>query len=285
MKAAVCYFAYNRPEKCAISLEALTECKGIEDTPIVVIQDNYSSELDKEGVEAVKAYIDLFMKRNSSLNIEYCLWKEKAGPYISLTKGFEYTLNRYGRALRVEDDIVVRADYLEYMNEALDFYEDNKNIFCINSFNPVYLYEKEIFLTRHGRSWGMGTWKDRFSHIKRGNIPQIVSHMDGDYLMDVYGDNPKAAYGALLGGNSLLFSEDGEIALHLATTGQYCVCSNTSYCVNIGFDGSGASGLEVDTVNNNYYRRKSKNIYGYDILPECEEKKMIDSIIRYLKKE
>ena len=256
MNAAICYFAYRRPEKLAITLEALLNCEGIERTPIVIVED-VSAKLEKDPEQlAVNAYIKKFIARNPGLNIEHIRWKNHAGPLISLTRGFMYALNKYGAALRVEDDIEVRPDYLRYMNSALEFYRDDPHIFGICPFtwerNLAFEFEHDIVLMRDCSMWGLGTWRDRYEKVFSfiwntdedvlneksiqyskvvlcsSKVPEHVRRNDYHILEHCMGTYP-----------SFDFVEDTLTSAYVWDKHYYCVFSRTNYVKYHGFDNSG----------------------------------------------
>jgi hypothetical protein len=51
------------------------------------------------------------------------------------------------------------------MNEALEFYKEDKRIWSISGYNPninIGNYTKDIYLNYRASSWGWATWKDRW---------------------------------------------------------------------------------------------------------------------------
>ena len=70
----------------------------------------------------------------------------------------------------LEDDLIVEDNFLEFMNEALDFYNKNNTIWSIAGYTPnlkcLESYEKDIFLSTRASSWGWATWKNRWDKIE-----------------------------------------------------------------------------------------------------------------------
>lgn len=286
MNAAVCCFAYNRPDKLKFTLEALTRCTGIEQTPICFIQDNVKPYHTDEGVNAVRRCIEKFIKENPKLNIEYIQWRQNAGPYISLTKGLAYALNKYGCAVRLEDDIEVRADYLTYMNEALEYYKDNPEIFAVCSYNPEFICESsEVFLSKRLSIWGFGTWKERF--VKVMNRMEYMSQIFENYdCEDAYMIQPH--YGGETNNQFMgLYRnepEDVRMRLCLPAENMLCVYANTSYCRNIGFDGSGTTQVILKPIENKNFNREASALNFSEAyrLSEEEEWKHVISWMKML---
>ena len=66
----------------------------------------------------------------------------------------------------LEDDIITSKYFLKFMNEALDFYKDEQNIYSISGYNfPIKIpqsYKHKVFVSPRTSSWGWATWKDRW---------------------------------------------------------------------------------------------------------------------------
>ena len=58
----------------------------------------------------------------------------------------------------LEDDLVVSNDFIEYMNNALKYYKDKKNIWSISGYTfpmkALDKYKNDVYIARSGCSWG-----------------------------------------------------------------------------------------------------------------------------------
>jgi hypothetical protein len=84
----------------------------------------------------------------------------------SVIAGVAQLCNDYGCAIAVEDDIATAADFLTFMNRALQQYKDELAVFSISGFNfgvrPPKSHPFDAFFSFRSSSWGWGTWKDRW---------------------------------------------------------------------------------------------------------------------------
>lgn len=69
----------------------------------------------------------------------------------------------------LEDDLIVSPNFIEFMIQALNFYEKDKNIFSISGYSPnlnsLKNYSKDVYFTPRASSWGLGIWRDRWLQI------------------------------------------------------------------------------------------------------------------------
>jgi len=83
--------------------------------------------------------------------------------------GIKFLLEKYGKIIFLEEDIVTSPKFLTFMNDALDFYKDDNRIFSISGYSPPIKipknYTKDIYLSYRFSAWGFGLWKNRYDMI------------------------------------------------------------------------------------------------------------------------
>ena len=102
-----------------------------------------------------------------SVHIEYSEVNKGLDP--SIIAGVSSVIDKYGRAIVLEDDIVTTPNFLDYMNQALKTYESNKKVMSVSGFGLEVLkpkdYIADVYLFGRSTSWGWGTWKDRWDSV------------------------------------------------------------------------------------------------------------------------
>lgn len=63
----------------------------------------------------------------------------------SVITGVDEIINQYGKVIVTEDDAVCSPAYLAFMNEALDYYEDNAHIWSIGGYTVPIKIPKGYF--------------------------------------------------------------------------------------------------------------------------------------------
>lgn len=73
------------------------------------------------------------------------------------------SINKHGKIIVVEDDIVTSVSFLTYMNAMLEKYKNYKQIYSIGGYNlPKKLmkipksYNYDVYLNPRGNAWGLG---------------------------------------------------------------------------------------------------------------------------------
>ena len=79
--------------------------------------------------------------------------------------GADKVLNKYEKMIFLEDDNVVSETFLKYMNDALEYFKDNRDILAISGYNvPAKFpnnYNYAYYKSSYFNTWGYGTWLDR----------------------------------------------------------------------------------------------------------------------------
>jgi len=159
--------------------------------------------------------------------------------------GMRMLLEQYGRIIFLEEDILTAPEFLQFMNQALEKYESNKNIFSITGYCPPIRipenYAHDLFILRRFNAWGFGIWKDRFDSVvpvtpaeyknfaaMKDRVRSFVEG-GGEDMMDLLRAN---AYGEIDA-----FDVMAMYAQFLRD--QYTVYPTRSLTANIGMDGTG----------------------------------------------
>lgn len=161
--APIILFVYNRPEHTKKTIDALRLNVLASDSSLFIFSDGNKNETDKKNVDEVRGYIS---KISGFKEIKTILRDRNLGLANSVISGVTEVIEKYGKAIVLEDDIVTSAYFLKFMNEALDFYENDKKIFSISGYNfPIKIpesYKPLIYISSRPSSWGWATWRDRW---------------------------------------------------------------------------------------------------------------------------
>ncbi len=163
MKAPILVFTYNRPEHTKNLLSSLSRCKGAETHDLYIFSDGPRNEAAKDMVDAVRAYISKFEKKNVFKSVTVLEEEKNKGLANSIIGGVSKLISQYGTCIVLEDDLYVSDDFIAYMQAGLDYYEKDKNVGAISGFSfPLKCKKDErggVYKSRTGNSWGWATWK------------------------------------------------------------------------------------------------------------------------------
>jgi len=173
MKAApIVLFVYNRFTHTCRTVEALRKNDLAAESDLFIFSDAWKTPETEQSVRDVREYIRKIAGFKSVRVVER---DRNWGLANSIIDGVTVVLNQYGRIIVLEDDLVTSPYFLEYMNAALDHYENDPKAFSIGAYNfPVKTmpipshYPWDTYASFRCCSWGWATWGDRWKRIDWG---------------------------------------------------------------------------------------------------------------------
>lgn len=235
----VVLFVFARPDHTKKTVDALLANPEACNTDLIVYADAARSENDVAAVEAVR---ELFSDLRGFKSVTIHLREKNYGLARNIMEGVTQVTAMYGRAIVLEDDIVTSPAFLNYMNAALDKYENIKEVWHISGWNyPIKSNENlpETFFWRTMNCWGWATWADRWQHFKK-NPGELVNswssddvkrfNLDGthDFWAQVVANHERKLNTWAIFWYATIFAHKG-----------LCLNPTRSFVANIGNDGSG----------------------------------------------
>lgn len=176
--APVVLFVYNRPEHTEKTLISLMYNKLSEESVLYIYHDGvkaHANEIDLKRFDEVKKVI---RKKRWCKSVSIIESEVNKGLADSITSGVTEIVNKHGKVIVLEDDIVTSPGFLKYVNDALFFHKDNKEVMGISGFMfPISKNNlPETFLYPANSCWGWGTWKDRWANYN-DDAEQLYSEL------------------------------------------------------------------------------------------------------------
>ena len=267
--APVIVFNYNRPEHSMRTWEALSRNQFASETELYLYCDgpkDGASEEMKCAIaslhEQAEKYSAEAKKEGKFKDIHVVCAERNKGLANSIIGGVTEVVNRHGKVIVLEDDLVSSPYLLKYMNEALEKYEKRKTVFTICANRPPMNkmripkdYEYDVFVSQRVMSTGWATWKDRWKQVDWSMM-----------YLDELKRHPYQVDAINRCGRDLMWmlelQRDGKIDSWAV---QYCYAHFANHAVailpcvpyvdNIGFDGSGThSGSDESDYRNDVMR-------------------------------
>ena len=170
--APILLFVYNRPAHVKRTVEALQANYLAAESDLFVYSDAARDDTAHAAVEEVRTYVR-GIRGFRSVNVTER--KENWGLARNIIDGVTTQVNRFGRVIVLEDDLITAPYFLTFMNDALETYKDEPLVghvhACEFTQNPSL---PETFLIRWTGSWGWATWARAWKHF----------NPDGQALLD-----------------------------------------------------------------------------------------------------
>lgn len=124
--------------------------------------------------------------------------EENHGLSASIIHGVTTTVEEFGRAIILEDDLVVSRHFLDYMNEALRMYEHDEAVASIHGYSfPCTKELPETFFLRGADCWGWATWKRGWDSFCN-NAEELLSELNRRKLRREFDFNGAYGYTKML---------------------------------------------------------------------------------------
>lgn len=241
--APVIVFVYNRVDKAKKTLESLDNNFLAKESDLYIFSDGPKNENDIDKVQNVRKYIKQFSCSSYFKKIEIIESQENKGLAKSIIGGVSEIISKYNKVIVIEDDLICSDNLLNFMNDSLDFYQENKDIWSISGYtyplNSLKNYASSVYLTYRGSSWGWATWKDRWDTVNwnMDYFPKLL-------LNPIKMSNLKKAGSDLY--QMLYYQYKGNIdswavrwVYNQTQQRKYTVYPTETFIYNIGLDGSG----------------------------------------------
>lgn len=166
MLAPIVVSVYDRLEHLRRCVESLQMNKLATESVLYVVSDAAYKEEHIKKINEVREFISSI---KGFKEVKPVFREKNLGAHLSLSLMLKEVLQNYDSFIFLEDDIVVSNDFLQYLNDGLVYYREQKNIFAICGFKaPFDLpsdYKEDVFFYPCNSPWGFATWKDRWKSV------------------------------------------------------------------------------------------------------------------------
>lgn len=238
--APILLFVYNRPEHVRRNIQVLLKNELAAESELFIYSDAAKDETSQATVKEVRAFIRSIQGFKKITITERA---ENWGLARSIIDGVTTQINRYGRVIVLEDDLVVAPHFLQFMNDALETYRDEERVghiqACDFTHDPSL---PDTFLIKWTGSWGWGTWDRAWKHFNADG-KALLTELESRKLTYTFDFNGKYGYTRML--RRQIEGKNNSWAIRwnasLFLKGILSLNVGKSLVQNEGFDGSGTN--------------------------------------------
>ena len=193
--APILLFVYNRPEHTRRCIESLLKNSLASESNLFIYADGDKDNTQQEAVNEVRNYIRTIQGFKQTTLIER---SENWGLARNIIDGVTTQVNRYGKVIVLEDDLVVAPYFLQFMNEALEVYKDEPKVGHIQACD--FTQDSSLpstFLIKWTGSWGWATW-DRAWKYFNPNGKELLQELEERNLTRIFDFNGKYGFTRML---------------------------------------------------------------------------------------
>jgi len=195
MLSPILLFVYNRPAHTRRCIESLLKNTLATESELFIYADGAKDTTQQEAINEVRNYIRSISGFRHITLIER---NENWGLARNIIDGVTTQVNRYGKVIVLEDDLIVAPYFLTFMNEALETYKDEPKVghiqACDFTKDPKL---PETFLIRWTGSWGWGTWDRSWKHFNPDG-KALLQELEAQKLTYTFDFNGKYGFTRML---------------------------------------------------------------------------------------
>jgi hypothetical protein len=243
--APVALFVHSRVDHTRRTLAALAKNNRARETPLYVFADAARNAREMPAVQAVRKLVSA---ASGFKSVEVIERERNLGLARNIVDGVTSVIQRHGKVIVLEDDLVTGCHFLEFLNDALDRYADESRVWHINAWTyPIDVGANgRPFFTSVMECWGWATWADRWAHFQknpdevlRSFTPDQVRRFNINGGYNYWEDVKRNAHGTMNTWAVFWYAT-------IFRRGGLCLSPPQSHVVNIGIDGSGANSGSAD---------------------------------------
>lgn len=257
MNAPILLFAYNRLAHTRRCVESLQKNALSAESELFIYADGAKDASIQKEVNLVRDYLRTLrgFKRITLIERE-----ENWGLARNIIDGVTTQVNRYGRVIVLEDDLVVAPYFLQFMNDALEAYKDEPKVghiqACDFTQDPAL---PDTFFIKWTGSWGWATWSRAWKHFNPDG-KALLHELESRRLTRTFDFNGKYGFTRMLRRQTQGKNNSWAIRWNASLFLKDILSLNVgrSLVQNEGFDGSGtncgggglyASNLHLDPLS------------------------------------
>lgn len=161
--APIVLFAYKRADHLQHTLAALQQNHLAADSELYIFVDGPKHPFDLPSVTQVRREVEQI---SGFRRVHRHIADRNQGLATSIIGGVSQVLEKHGRAVILEDDIVTSPNFLDFINQGLTDYEHHPEVFSVSGytlpFERPFGYQQDVYFFGRTCPWGWGIWADRW---------------------------------------------------------------------------------------------------------------------------
>ena len=256
--APIVLFVYNRPMHTQNTLNSLMQNYLASESTLYIYADGAKENANNEAKSKILEVRNIIRSKKWCKEVFIVEAEKNKGLALSIKTGVTEVIEKHGKVIVIEDDLVTSPAFLTYMNKALDYYIQRKSVFSISAYNlPSKMmsipedYPYDVYVSVRNGSWGWGTWSDRWVQIDwnvdayktmmKHSEMQMAFNRGGDDMFEMLSNQQSAKLNIW----SIQFTVAHFINHAIS------IVPIVSYVDNLGLDGSGENCTISNVLRNN----------------------------------
>lgn len=278
----IALFVYNRLKHTRQTIEALLKNDLAKESELIIFSDGPRTQEAFEKVEEVRKYIRSI---SGFKRIQIRDRKVNLGLAKSIIDGVTEIVNEYGRVIVLEDDLVTSPYFLNYMNDGLNFYENEQKVISILGYvYPVKNSLPETFFIKGAFCWGWATWKRGWDLFEK-NGEVLLKKLVDQKLTNIFDCHGTYPYTEMLKAQIKGENDSWGIRWNASAflNNKLTLFPGVSLVSNIGNEGSGRHGV-VDHDRDVDLAERPVHVKEIEVIEHDGARKRFEDFFRTMKR-
>ena len=164
--APIVIFSYDRPDHLRRTLDALAKNDLASRSELYIYCDGAKESASAEQIERIRDNRSVAHGADGFKSVTIIEREKNVGLKANIVGAVTEIVNKYGRVITLEDDIVTSAGFLRYMNDALELYKDDEQVMHISGYMWPHRYRlpETFFYPVPYPGGGWATWARAWQH-------------------------------------------------------------------------------------------------------------------------
>lgn len=241
--APIVLFVYNRADTAKKVLFALDKNPEASCSQLYIYSDGAKNEEGKKAVNEVRSMIKEYSKKSRFRSVNIIEQPENRGLVASIISGVSEVIDKFGEVIVIEDDCVPSECFLNFMNRALKYYENDLTVGSISGWTPNLRfpdeYTADVLKILRSCSYCWGTWKRCWDIVDWDMKEYDSIRNDRKMIRNVCRTGSDRFYRYIRKKKYNIQSWSVLFGVSLVNKGLYTIYPRYSFSENIGHDGRG----------------------------------------------
>jgi hypothetical protein len=196
--APIVLFVYNRPEHTRRCLKSLMKNEQAASSTLFIFCDGPKENATAEQRAKIDEVRKVAREKKWCGQVHISESATNKGLANSLTQGITEIVNRYGKIIVLEDDLVLSEYFLAFMNSALEKYDSDEKVMVISGFSfPLGSGLPSTYFLKTGACWGWATWQRAWKNYDSNSAAHLDDIKNKNLAADFNFNNSSDYYGML----------------------------------------------------------------------------------------
>ena len=250
-KAPIIIFSYNRIDHLKKTIISLKKNYLSKESDLLIFSDGSKNSSDKKKIYKIRKYLK---KITGFKKVQIFKSEKNKGLSKSIIEGLNQVFKEYSSAIILEDDLIVSKFFLTYMNDGLNYYENDKKVISIHGYSYPYIkntIDPEYFFLKGADCWGWATWSESWNIFEK-NGKKLKEEIINKNKVKEFNFNNSFNYMKMLSNQIQGKNNSWAIRWYASAflKNKLTLYPKNSFVKNIGIDGSGTHGYEDDNKFN-----------------------------------